>query len=443
MTDNPGWTSPGSSEPADGAPPQAATAAATPGPSAPSAPEATAPQAPAAQPTAPQDGPQAPAAAPQDVPPPSQWGAPGQPAYGAYGGPGYGPGPGWGGRPPYGGHPGWGAPPSPKPGVIPLRPLGVGELLDGSFTTVRKYWRTTLALSLGFAAFTQTVETVLRWWAQQDGGAVADLVAALVPTVLQGVLGILLGGLLTIVVSKGVLGEQITVREAWQSARSQLGRLTGLTFLTFLIIVGVFAVAAVPPVLLAISNGTGPGVLLLAMLMALIAGGVAGYLGILFSLAPPALMLERQGVLTSLSRSRRLVRGSWWRIFGVHLLTSFILGVVSTVAVLPFLLVATVFGNSGAFDQLTGDKGADLNLLGLVVIGIGSTLVATVTIPVNAAVTVLLYIDRRIRREALDIELARAAGVSVAPPTGWAGPAAPGPASPGPTVPGQSTPPGA
>ena len=34
-----------------------------------------------------------------------------------------------------------------------------------------------------------------------------------------------------------------------------------------------------------------------------------------------------------------------------------------------------------------------------------------ITFPITAGVTVLLYIDQRIRREALDLELARAAGV--------------------------------
>ncbi len=42
---------------------------------------------------------------------------------------------------------------------------------------------------------------------------------------------------------------------------------------------------------------------------------------------------------------------------------------------------------------------------------IGSVIGATLTMPVKAGVTVLLYIDQRIRREALDLELARAAGV--------------------------------
>jgi hypothetical protein len=49
-------------------------------------------------------------------------------------------------------------------------------------------------------------------------------------------------------------------------------------------------------------------------------------------------------------------------------------------------------------------------------VSIGGMIAQTITLPVSAGVAVLLYIDRRIRREALDLELARSAGV--APGTG-------------------------
>lgn len=42
---------------------------------------------------------------------------------------------------------------------------------------------------------------------------------------------------------------------------------------------------------------------------------------------------------------------------------------------------------------------------------IGGVIALAITMPMQSGVTVLLYIDQRIRREALDLELARAAGV--------------------------------
>ena len=38
---------------------------------------------------------------------------------------------------------------APKPGIVPLRPLGVGEILDGAFTSMRRYPKATLGLSDG------------------------------------------------------------------------------------------------------------------------------------------------------------------------------------------------------------------------------------------------------------------------------------------------------
>jgi hypothetical protein len=45
----------------------------------------------------------------------------------------------------------------------------------------------------------------------------------------------------------------------------------------------------------------------------------------------------------------------------------------------------------------------------LVITNVGSVLASTVTAPFTAALTALLYIDLRIRREGLDVALARAA----------------------------------
>lgn len=52
------------------------------------------------------------------------------------------------GEHPYGAAP---APPPPAsestPGVIPLRPLGLGEILDGAISTIRAHWRVVLGMS--------------------------------------------------------------------------------------------------------------------------------------------------------------------------------------------------------------------------------------------------------------------------------------------------------
>ncbi|MEU6381424.1 glycerophosphoryl diester phosphodiesterase membrane domain-containing protein [Streptomyces sp. NPDC046909] len=436
MKDTPGWASPGSA-PSDG-----------------QEPGASGPAEPADRP-GPSDQP---GADPQDSgskwskeqPPPAQWSAPtGQPAPGQTPPPPP-PGPGWGSRPPAGpgryggpggyggyggpggpgGHGGWGSgwggpPPAAKPGVIPLRPLGVGEILDGAVSTMRTYWRTVLGISLTVAVVTQILVILLEGLvlnntdtaALEDPSATLDeLTRAMGDAMLStgvvfliSLIGTIVAtALLTTVTSRAVLGKPVTIGEAWRDARPQLLKLFALIFLLILIAFGVVAVGTLPGVLVAVA-GSGDAGAGLAVLGGLGAGVVALWLMIRFSLASPALMLEKQGIVKSLSRSAKLVRGSWWRVFGIQLLATIIANVVASIVVLPFAFLAAALDGEG-FTGLV-NSGGDLGWTYLVVSGIGSVIGAMITFPITAGVTVLLYIDQRIRREALDLDLARAAGV--------------------------------
>jgi hypothetical protein len=59
-----------------------------------------------------------------------------------------------------------------KPGVIPLRPLGVGEILDGAVTTIRRNPGPMLGLSAIVAVLTQLLGVGLGYVLFQD---VADI----------------------------------------------------------------------------------------------------------------------------------------------------------------------------------------------------------------------------------------------------------------------------
>ncbi|MFI0515315.1 glycerophosphoryl diester phosphodiesterase membrane domain-containing protein [Streptomyces sp. WSLK1-5] len=432
MNDTPGWASPGSA-PSDGREPG------TPGPAEPAARPDTA--NPAQQP---EDTPQdAGSKWSQEQPPPGQWSAPTGPAGPAPGQtpPPPPPGPGWGTQPPagppggYSPPPGWGGgygggwggpPPAAKPGVIPLRPLGVGEILDGAVSTMRTYWRTVLGISLTVAVVTEVLVILLQGLvlndsagteALNDPSASADeLTRALGETMLGSTVVFLISligtvaatALLTTVTSRAVLGRPVTTGEAWRDARPQVPRLFGLIFLLLLITFGVLAVGALPGILVAATGSDGGGIAL-AILGVLGAGVVALWLMIRFSLASPALMLEKQTIVKSMSRSTKLVRGSWWRVLGIQLLAGLIANIVAAIVVIPFTFLAAALSGEGVGGFVNGT--GDLGWTFLIISGIGSVIGSMITFPISAGVTVLLYIDQRIRREALDLELARAAGV--------------------------------
>ncbi|MFE0459164.1 hypothetical protein ACFW1A_07855 [Kitasatospora sp. NPDC058965] len=352
-----------------------------------------------------------------------QWGQPqrgGQPQGGQ---------PQWG-QPQWGQQPQWGMrPPSPKPGVIPLRPLAVGEILDGSIATARQHWRTVLPLSLIVAVLSQSAVTTLNWVQLNGSANIAALVGGLAGALISAVAGLVVTALLTIVVSKATIGESVSVGTAWQAARGQLWKLVGLTLMITLIVVGVMAAVIVPCVLVGIAMGglgsddsgagAGAAVLIFFGFMAAIALGAWMYVRL--SLAAPALMLERQGVFEAMRRSRRLVRGSWWRIFGINLLGLLLTGILAGVIALPFRLLSGGSGAGGPLAGLVPDPNNPPSLASLVIVAIGGVLGATLTTPIKSGISVLLYVDQRIRREALDLELARAAGLPEYGGSGWAG----------------------
>ncbi|MGW2026964.1 DUF7544 domain-containing protein [Streptomyces decoyicus] len=358
-------------------------------------------------------------------------------------------GPGWGGHP--GSQPPWGGawapvPQAAKPGVIPLRPLAVGEILDGAVATMRAHWRTVLGISLIVAVVAQTAITVVTgfWFrgAGRDPSLANDNVPPLRETLHQmgnslaasgitsaiGLLAtIVVTGLLTMVVSRAVLGRSVTAGEAWRDARTQLPRLLGLLVLLPLLIAVIFAVGMAPGLLLT-ATGTLEVGLLLTLFGGLAASVVSIWLGVRYSLASPALMLEKQGVIAAMRRSAKLVRGTWWRVLGVQLLAFLLTGIVEFIIQIPATVIAFLIGGENLMDWANG-TGNTAGWSFLIVLGIGAVISSTITFPISAGVTALLYVDQRIRREALDLELARAAGLpgyGADAPT--AQPAAPSPA---------------
>ena len=350
--------------------------------------------------------------------------APGQPA-------------GWGGAPAaptgaavgWGTQPGWGAgqqgwAPPPKPGVIPLRPLGVGEILDGAISTMRAHPRSMLGFSAMVAVASQLVMVPLTYLLLRDTGdfafqvdqptttdddiafAASSISAALIQLVVTLVATLTLTGILTVVVSRAVLGQRITTGEAWRQARPRLPALFGVTLLVFGIVLGVAVVGLGPGIALAVSGAPGPLVAVAFVVGVPLFLAAAVYLYVAFALAPPAVVLEKQPVVASLRRSRALVKGAWWRTFGILLLVNVIAQILAGILSVPFTIGAV----GAAF--FTGDDVNPYEIVPLLITAVGTIVAGAITWPFTAAATALLYVDRRMRREALDMQLTRAAGLA-------------------------------
>ena len=316
--------------------------------------------------------------------------------------------------------------------MIPLRPLGVGEILDGAISYIRRDPKTVLGVSALVASATALLQlgaysSMGRWFdtiindpafsgsgtaSSQDAARVLGGLGAVVGVfaivgVITFLLSVLATGMLTTAMGRAVLGKPVSTSEVWERARQRFWPLLGLTLLVGLIV----GTALVVGLLLAFGIGflveqgvSGLGILL-GVLIGIAAVLVPVWLSIKLLLAPVALVLEGVGVVASLRRSFRLTDGAWWRTFGIYLLATVLAGIVAQVITVPFTLIAGI-GSAAA------GSSANPFSLGQSLVSAFATLVSqTVVIPFSAGIVALLYIDRRIRREALDIELARAAGV--------------------------------
>jgi hypothetical protein len=320
------------------------------------------------------------------------------------------------------GQQGWGpaAAPVHKPGIVPLRPLRLGDMFDGAFTAMRQNPRSMIGMAAvvmtWFLLLPTVVSVALAAAGRLPGPFDADSFTPPPPgqeppetelplSMLMGYAGqlvaalavLLVTGMVVHVVAQAVLGKRVTTGEAWGAVRGRMLRLIGLTVLSWLMIAGIVLVAAglglalgaaVDPVLgLLVGLGLGMGGAVLAVVL------WVRY----FVLAPAALVLEGSGVLASLRRAGALSRGQFWRILGITLLAQLVAGFAASLIATPFTLVG-MFGFIVVPDAATGIVYVLGTYLGLLVSYSLST-------PFTASVTVLQYVDQRIRKEAFDVQL--------------------------------------
>jgi hypothetical protein len=299
------------------------------------------------------------------------------------------------------------AAPAPQPGCIPLRPLAVSDILDGTFKVIRRNPRVTLGLSalvavvqvIGTAAFQVVIfhqfsQVRINDAAHPDeqSANIAPLLTELTSLfsilVIGAVLGAVLTGMLTVVITQDVLGVHLGAGEVWRRVKSRMWPLVGLSLLTaFLQLVGLALCLA-------------PGI----------------WLWGLWAVAVPALMVEGTTVRAALRRSRQLVARTFWRVWGIRALGALMVSIVGAIITVPFSALGLALSGTG-LDTLTGQSGT-LPVAYLVVTSVGSVVSVTFTAPVRAGIDALLYVDLRMRKEGMDIALQQDAGRrAVAPPT--------------------------
>jgi hypothetical protein len=234
----------------------------------------------------------------------------------------------------------------------------------------------------------------------------------------------ILQGIIAMEVSRGTVGEKLPLSALWARTRGRIGVLLGwagavilATFLAFAIVVGGI-------VLLFAFGGTAGAIVggILAFL-ALIGSGVIGvWLWTKLSLVPSALVIERLTLRAAMRRSWSLVKGFFWRTFGIQILVALMVGVAASIVETPVTIAVeliTSLSNPTGFVHSTAAIGSVFGATEIAGTIVGA-LVSTVTAVITTSTTALLYLDLRIRKEGLDLALmrfvdARAAGQTDVP----------------------------
>lgn len=305
-----------------------------------------------------------------------------------------------------------------KPGIIALRPLQFGDVLDGGVKAVRFNPKAMVGLSaLVLAAFLVPSAALGAGATYLSADSLNPIVNEFGP-VAQGLIGLpsvlvqalfttlataILSGLLIYVVGQSVLGRKPSLGQTWRSTRGRVWTLLALTLLTGVVTLLAYALLLLPGVLLMGNDNVGAGLALLFLgFLGVIA--FALYLSTKVSLAAPAIVLEGHGLVGGLRRSFVLTAGAaFWRILGITVLAAFLASIVGTVLSLPFSIIGAVI------QLVTGQGDESGEITNSFVRHLSALLTGAVTTPFVAAVTGLLYIDRRMRLEALDVVLLREA----------------------------------
>jgi hypothetical protein len=265
-----------------------------------------------------------------------------------------------------------GTPQTPRERPLPLRQMGIGELVDGAIKLFRRDW---LAL-MGISAVLLIPSTFIQIWAVQSlaGPLSAFATQAEVEAWSFRALPVSLGlgavqllivqPLLVAAISRAAadayVGEQVTVGRTLRFALSRLPAILWVTIITSVVTLVGFILLIIP------------GIIALVRL----------------TLTPAVVVVEDIRGTSAVSRSWNLTGGHFWRVLGTLILSALITAIGAAIITIPTELAATFLG-SDAWP----------------ISALGTALASVLITPFSLLIVVLLYFDLRVRKEGYDIEV--------------------------------------
>ncbi|GAA3391573.1 hypothetical protein [Cryptosporangium minutisporangium] len=282
----------------------------------------------------------------------------------------------------------------PGSGPVPLRPMSIGEVLDGGMDLLRRHPGPTLGVSAVLVGLMLLIVVPL-WWlmtsliSRESDSPGTDILLFLLTVTVFSVLislastvfAVLASAVCAVVLIQETAGAPTSLAVCWARLRPTLGRL----LLLALALTGINAVIAAIPII----------------------GYFVPLFGGLMRLSVHVLIFEGGSIGNALRRATQVGTGTFLalvRQLWIRLLAAAVSALVWVMMAAPLMFIAVVLGGAVATEEAlaAGDHGA--LLLITVLVAVAWYLPLIVVWAFRAGIDTVLYLDGRMRSEALDVE---------------------------------------
>ncbi|TDX08528.1 hypothetical protein [Kribbella sp. VKM Ac-2566] len=312
----------------------------------------------------------------------------------------------------------------------PLRPWLPADLLDNAARTISDNKTIMLGLPVLAGIALVAVQAVLTEVAVPGGlggffgaedpfgqAGAALLLTYGVQVVLFSVVSSMLAGIIALAAVRSQLAHRAGPRELMRLVRPALPALAAVGLvqsLSFMLLIGGWGLAV-----LGIGAGADAAVSseaagAAALAMMFVGGVLVLIFGVRLVLAGTVVLMEgrhapdiglyipvRVGVWGALRRSWQLVKGKFWRVFGILLFGGLVVNIIGYA--LQFGVSALIL-TVGSWADLSDSTGAVVVTIALAVAaGIATLMTLIASLAFMSAVQALIYLDLRVRREGLDL----------------------------------------
>lgn len=272
--------------------------------------------------------------------------------------------------------------------TISLQPMDFTDILDGMFSLYRNHLQLFLGVVAVYVILGFSIDQISVFLIQRGSVLGINTIIVGFTVLCSSVVSILVVAGLIYASAQVYLSREVTTRDALQQAWRRFWPYLWSGILWGLVVVGLFATVIGIPFAIYFSMRWG-----------------------LYSL--PVLFEETTG-RNALRRSTELVKGSWWRVFGILLAITLITFMIGFILQESFEFILSLLGVAAPeapanflewIQRLYMPIPSEIGWFSYSVRRLVSLSIAFITMPIGPIGSTLLYFDLRIRKEAYDLEM--------------------------------------